>query len=1061
MFAGTVNQEVAMQNARQFLNEKGKSRLKLSVPDCRQNGTRSQDASSTDLIYVFNIGDRQGFVIVSSEEGADPILGYSFCGSFDVDDMPPGFLSFLQRYTDGIKFRQEHSIAPLQRGGTRTDDRLSVGPMLKTKWHQREPYNNDLPSINGSKVLTGCVATAMAQIMYYHQHPTGSTSAIPGYTSPNGLVMEDLAPTTFDWANMALSYNNSNTPAQKAAVAHLMKYCVTAVKADLGLDATGAYLPTYYWRAYFGYGNGVREKYSHLFDSDTWEEIIYKEVANGRPVLSAGGPGTGRHAYVVDGYDNSNGMFSVNWGWGGSYDGFYRLTAMTPGPYRYDVDDAVIGISPQDIEQYTEDSEVVLSTEMLNVGNSNRFYMYGNQCNISFEAKHVSRLNGIYDIDYNYAIYKNGVFVEHYYSEDNVQTYSEMEYGNYIGYTQNLYVPAYDSKHLGELFVEPGIYKMIPESREHGKMEWKENIGSDQLFLSIVACGDQSLTLYVGDPPVEVTDEQRSELSETFAGLLTQAKELQETIDANTGQIDAANNGIEDAEKLVETMEGLVNSIKNTLNQNDQLTVEERNAFFKRLNPLESELDDDDYDLGFIAFDLKDAKTENEQLKIDIQDIMHSIIIWNDNVCNLTTTASYDISCAKAEDIQSQMEALDLASVTDVIVKAQTLLNGMAELYEKLKALELEVLGLPAHVTIPIGQSGEATFYSEYNLDFSGKESVKAYVATGYDKATATIWLSRAYKVPAKTGILLMGDADEHEITVVASGDTYYKNMFKGTLEGTTLQTTDGAYTNYYLSKGAEGVGFYKVTKEGGVALGKNRAYLPIPTVIEAVGEAGSSVAISVGGAGQVPYYSDQSLDFTEMADKGMKAYTATGYDYSTGTIWLSRVKQVPAETGVLIMAPKGDYEVPTASVASVYENMFKGTLDGTTILTEEDGFINYYLSNGAEGVGFYKVTKVGGVALGANRCYLQIPKVNPSAASRGTEASQVTSDLNSYGIGTSDVIGIPLFGSRGSNGEGTTNIRESVIATESEVYYNLQGQRVDNPSKGLYIRNGKKIVFK
>ena len=191
-----------------------------------------------------------------------------------------------------------------------------------------------------------------------------------------------------------------------------------------------------------------------------------------------------------------------------------------------------------------------------------------------------------------------------------------------------------------------------------------------------------------------------------------------------------------------------------------------------------------------------------------------------------------------------------------------------------------------------------------------------------------------------------------------------------------------------------------------------------------------------------------------------MKAYTATGYDYSTGTIWLSRVNQVPAETGILIMAPKGSYDVPTASVASVYENMFKGTLNGTTIYTEEDDFINYYLSNGTEGVGFYKVTKEGGVSLGANRCYLQIPKVNPSAASRGAEDSQIA--LDTYGIGTSDVIGIQLLGSTGGNGDGTTNLRKPVNAIgEPDVYYNLNGQRVDKPGKGIYIHNGRSVILR
>ena len=450
---------------------------------------------------------------------------------------------------------------------------------------------------------------------------------------------------------------------------------------------------------------------------------------------------------------------------------------------------------------------------------------------------------------------------------------------------------------------------------------------------------------------------------------------------------------------------------------------------------------------------------------------------------NVTNMEGMFFDCGNLETIYAG-DKWSTASVTEggyVFYNCEKLVGGMGTAYKYAYILYENIDGYtfaridggedaPGYFTkkpdpqvIKISDAKQVAYYSDKNLDFSEMEKLKAYVATGYDKSTGTIWLSRVYDVPANTGFLLVGDADTYEIPVSAKGSSsYYRNMFKGTLEGTTIQTTDGAYTNYYLSDGDDGVGFYKVTKEGGVKLGANRAYLPIPTVIDAVGEAGSTVAISIGGAEQVPYYSDQSLDFTSMEAKGMKAYTATGYDYATGTIWLSRVKQVPAETGVLIMAPKGDYDVPTVSVASVYENMFKGTLTGTTILTEEDGFINYYLSNGAEGVGFYKVTKAEGVALGTNRCYLQIPKVNPSAASRGAEASQIAADLNSYSIGTSETIGIQLLGSTGGNGDGTTNLRKPVNTIgEPDVYYNLQGQRVDNPTKGLYIKNGKKIIVR
>ena len=364
---------------------------------------------------------------------------------------------------------------------------------------------------------------------------------------------------------------------------------------------------------------------------------------------------------------------------------------------------------------------------------------------------------------------------------------------------------------------------------------------------------------------------------------------------------------------------------------------------------------------------------------------------------------------------------------------------------------------------ISISSAKQVTYMSDKDLDFTGYPDLKAYVATGYDKASGTIWLTRVKEIPANTGFLLMGEANTYEIPVKAGGlSAYYQNMFKGTIEGTTIQTTDGDNTNYYLSDGESGVGFYKV--QSSVELKPNRAYLSVPTEIPAVGTAGSTETIKVSSAGQVPYYNSQSLDFTSLDAQGVKAYTATGYDYNSGTIWLTRVKQVPAETGILIMAPQGEYPVPTASVASVYANMFRGTLEGTTIQTHEeiDGkdYINYYLSSGASGVGFYRVTKEEGVKIGANRCYL--PILNKDAAA-GTRS--VNSDLNQIAIEEADeVIGIQLLRGIGGDDDGTTSIKDITPALFSKgegVWYTLQGQRVAKPGKGLYIRNGKKVVIK
>ena len=364
-------------------------------------------------------------------------------------------------------------------------------------------------------------------------------------------------------------------------------------------------------------------------------------------------------------------------------------------------------------------------------------------------------------------------------------------------------------------------------------------------------------------------------------------------------------------------------------------------------------------------------------------------------------------------------------------------------------------------VSIKISSAKQVTYMSDKDLDFTGYPDLKAYVATGYDKASGTIWLTRVKEVPANTGFLLMGEANTYEIPVKAGGlSSYYQNMFKGTIEGTTIQTTEGDNTNYYLSNGDAGVGFYKV--QGSVELKPNRAYLSVPTEIPAVGAAGSTETIKVSSAGQVPYYNSQSLDFSSLDAQGVKAYTATGYDYTSGTIWLTRVKQVPAKTGILIMAPQGEYPVPTASVASVYANMFKGTLTGTTIQTHEtiadEDYINYYLSRGDAGVGFYRVTKEDGVTIGANRCYLPILNKDVAAGTRSASSSQNKIAFEE----ANEVIGIPLFRGIGGDEDGTANLTPALSKGEGDgEWYTLQGQRVAKPGKGIYIRNGKKIVIK
>ena len=191
---------------------------------------------------------------------------------------------------------------------------------------------------------------------------------------------------------------------------------------------------------------------------------------------------------------------------------------------------------------------------------------------------------------------------------------------------------------------------------------------------------------------------------------------------------------------------------------------------------------------------------------------------------------------------------------------------------------------------------------------------------------------------------------------------------------------------------------------------------------------------IKITSAGQTTWCSAYDLDFTDV--EGLKAYIATGYHRTNGTIWLTRVKEVPAGEGILLIGDAGEYKIPHKSTTAYYANLMVGTVKAIT-LNETDGeYTNYYLSNGASGIGFYKVN--GSVDLKANRAYLPLLK--------GTTS------------GTRGFIGLDFDDGE----EGTTDINEAPQRLgEKDVYYSLQGQRVDNPSKGLYIKNGRKVMIK
>ena len=257
-WAGVVTAEQAQAEAASF----AKGRTVTAAVKMASKARRAPQAS-TAYYYVFNIGNNEGFVIVSGDDRTNPILGYSDTGYFDEAKIPANMKSWLEGYAEQIKALDTMSDAQAARlmaapRKASVPTRNSIAPMVTTKWNQAAPYWNKCPEFmsideNGDTIgelaYTGCVATSMSQIMNYHKWPQQTTKVIPSYmfSIPNGdytyssVEMEELPVTTFDWEHMKDSYNGSEDAVYTDAVATLMYYAGAAVKSQYGISSTGAY----------------------------------------------------------------------------------------------------------------------------------------------------------------------------------------------------------------------------------------------------------------------------------------------------------------------------------------------------------------------------------------------------------------------------------------------------------------------------------------------------------------------------------------------------------------------------------------------------------------------------------------------------------------------------------------------------------------------------------------------------------------------------------------------------------------------------------------------------
>ena len=284
------------------------------------------------------IGGKVGFAVIANDDEFEAVLGYS-TNEYDAENVAPGYLWWLETINMQLEYNKERG---LKMETVRPEGPLfpsSVEFLMETQWGQGTPYNNMTPTYQDGKkevhYVTGCVATAMAQIMYYYKHPEKGKGTISYYFTPEGSqvstkLSDNLAKTPYAWDKMLPIYKGVNyTPEQGDAVALLMKHCGYSVNMQYTKSGSGAFTSDAVdaLRKRFYYNKNMHFYWRSYFPNREWMEKIFEELNDGCPILYGAQRSDGGHEFVFDGYDE-DGKVHVNWGWEGSQDGWFDIASL-------------------------------------------------------------------------------------------------------------------------------------------------------------------------------------------------------------------------------------------------------------------------------------------------------------------------------------------------------------------------------------------------------------------------------------------------------------------------------------------------------------------------------------------------------------------------------------------------------------------------------------------------------------------------------------------------------------------------------------------------------------
>lgn len=302
---------------------------------------RTSRTTAEPPFYVFNRGEKQGFVIIAGENTVNPILAYAIEGTFRTEGMPPNLQSWAlsqSQYIDRV--RQSGQTATSETVARWNAPRAGEGEAIDLQtpnWNQFEPYNLGCPTYLDRHTLTGCVGTATAIVMGYHRWPLKGKGTIPGYFSAHHQIqIPDLTlGETYQWNLMPYIDDTplqEDNPDQVRAISTFMYHVAVMVRSDFGIDYTGTTLapPTNRLPMYMGYRPDLMYLERKHFSPTVWNQMVREEIEAGRPLVYDGVTDHNEgHAFVIDGFDGE--FFGVNWGWSGMSNGYYDLANLTPG----------------------------------------------------------------------------------------------------------------------------------------------------------------------------------------------------------------------------------------------------------------------------------------------------------------------------------------------------------------------------------------------------------------------------------------------------------------------------------------------------------------------------------------------------------------------------------------------------------------------------------------------------------------------------------------------------------------------------------------------------------